>query len=65
MSELFGPPFCISILKALCTQIPRHSLDFNAFCLIQEQFSHGLEISRNQSDGTQFLYPHAKYLDSC
>ena len=33
-SELFGPPFCISIFKVLCTQIFCHSLDFNAFCLI-------------------------------
>ena len=38
-SELFGPPFCISILKVLQTQILRHSLDFNAFCMIQEYFS--------------------------
>ena len=38
-SELFGPPFCISILKVLETQIHRHSLDFNAFCMIQKVFS--------------------------
>ena len=37
--ELFGPLFCISILKVLRTQILRHSLDFNEFCMIQEQFS--------------------------
>ena len=47
MSELFGPPFCISILKVLWTQIHRHSLDFNAFCMIQEYFSQSLEISAN------------------
>ena len=47
MSELFGPPFCISILKVLWTQILRHSLDFNAFCMIQEYFSQSLEISTN------------------
>ena len=46
-SELFGPPFCISILKALQTQILRHLLDFNAFCMIQEYFSQSLEISTN------------------
>ena len=46
-SELFGPPFCISILKVLWTQILRHSLDFNAFCMIQEYFSQSLEISTN------------------
>ena len=44
-SELFGPPFCISILKVLSTQFLRHSLDFNAFCMIQEYFSQSLEIS--------------------
>ena len=47
MSELFGPPFCISILKVLWTQIHRHSLDFNAFCMIQEYFSQKLETSTN------------------
>ena len=47
MSELFGPPFCISILKVLWTQIHRHSLDFNAFCMIQEYFFQSLEISTN------------------
>ena len=46
-SELFGPPFCISILKVLSTQFLRHSLDFNAFCMIQEYFSQSLEISPN------------------
>ena len=46
-SELFGPPFCISILKVLSTQFLRHSLDFNAFCMIQEYFSLSLEISRS------------------
>ena len=46
-SELFGPPFCISILKVLWTQIHRHSLDFNAFFMIQEYFSQSLEISTN------------------
>ena len=34
MSELFGPPFCISSLKVFLNQIFRHSLDFNAFCMI-------------------------------
>ena len=46
-SELFGPPFCISILKVLWTQIHSHSLDFNAFCMIWEYFSESLEISTN------------------
>ena len=38
-SELFGPPFCISILKVLWTQVLCHSLDFNAFFMIQEYVS--------------------------
>ena len=46
-SELFGPLFCISILKVLPTQIFRHSLDFNAFWMIKECFSQSLEISAN------------------
>ena len=44
-SELFGPPFCISILKVLWTQIYWHSFDLNAFCMIEEYFSQILEIS--------------------
>ena len=46
-SELFGPPFCISNLKVFKTQILRHSLDFNAFCMILEYFSQILQISTN------------------
>ena len=46
-SELFGPPFCISILKVLWTQIHCHSLDFNAFCMIQEYCSQSPQISTN------------------
>ena len=46
-SELFRPPFCISILKVLWTQIHHHSLDFNAFCMIQGNFSQSLEMSTN------------------
>ena len=38
-SELFGPPICISILEKLRTQILRHLLDFNAFFMIQKNFS--------------------------
>ena len=47
MSELFGPPFCISILKVLWTQILRHSLDFSPFCMNEEDFSQSPEISTN------------------
>ena len=47
MSELFGPPFCIWILKVLWTQILRHSLDFSPFCMNEEDFSQSPEISTN------------------
>ena len=47
MSELFGPPFCISILKVLWSQILHHSWEFNAFCMIHEYLSQSLEISPN------------------
>ena len=47
MSELFGPPFCISILKVFQNQLLRHSLDFNAFCMIQEYFSNVFQICKN------------------
>ena len=44
-------PFGISILNVLKTQIFCHSLDFNALCMIQEYFSHSLEIFANQRVG--------------
>ena len=47
MSELFGHPFCISILKVLWTQLPRHSLDFSPLCMNDEDFSQSPEISTN------------------
>ena len=46
-SELFGPPFCISILKLSGTQILCDSLDFNAFCMCQKSFCQTSEISTN------------------
>ena len=52
MSELFGPSFCISILKVLWTHVLHHSLDFNALCMIQEYFCHSVEVFRNQRVGT-------------
>ena len=45
--ELFAPPFCISILKVLWSQIHSHSLDFIEFCMIQEYFSQSLGFSAN------------------
>ena len=35
---MFGPVFCISILEIRGTQIISHSLDFNAFYIIQHYF---------------------------
>ena len=46
-SELFGPPYCISILKVWWTQFLPHSLDSNAFCMIKEYFLECLEVSTN------------------
>ena len=43
-SELFGPPFCISILN---TQNLGHSINFSVFCTIQHCFSQSLEIYIN------------------
>ena len=60
MSELFGPPFCISILKVFQTQILCHSLDLNVFCMIQQCFSEGFsnlyKLKRGDliSGGNQF-----------
>ena len=48
ISELFGPPFGISILKVLWTKILRHLLHFNVFYIIQEAFFQSLETSTNQ-----------------
>ena len=47
ISELFGPPICILILKVLSSEFLGHSLDFNAFCMTEEYFSQSLEISTN------------------
>ena len=47
ISELFDPPFCISILEVLWTQILGHSLDFSPFCMNEEDFSQSPEISAN------------------
>ena len=49
MTELFGPPFCISILifSFFQTQILRHLLASNAFCMIQKYFSQGFQICAN------------------
>ena len=44
-SALFGSAFCISILKVLLTQILLHSLDLNAFCMMEKYSFQSLEIS--------------------
>ena len=40
-------PFCIKIFKPFQTQILHHSLDFNAFCVIQEYSFRGFQIFIN------------------
>ena len=52
--ELFGPHFCISIIKDFYTEIFCHSLDFNAFCMIQEYFSQSVRISKIKEWGSNF-----------
>ena len=47
MSQLFGFPFCTSILKRFQTIILHHSLHINAFDIIGEWFSQSLQISTN------------------
>ena len=46
-AELFGPPFCISILKIWWIQILRDWVDFNTFYTIQQYFSPFFQISSN------------------
>ena len=46
-AELFGPPFCISIWEIWGTQILRHSVDFNAFYMIQQYFCQFFKIFSN------------------
>ena len=55
ISGLFGPPFCISILKVLWPEIILHSLDFSSFCMNQEDFSKSPEICANSRGGIWFL----------
>ena len=43
-SELFGPPFCISILKVLWTQIHFHLSDFNASDWFRSTFLRDLKF---------------------
>ena len=54
MSELFGPPFCISVFKVLWTQVFRHSLDFNAFLMMQEYSSRTFKFLQIKEWGTTF-----------
>ena len=46
-AEFFGPLFCISLLEVLSSKILCHSLDFNAFSMIQKYFFQTLEIYSN------------------
>ena len=53
-SELFGPPFCILILKVFSSQIHRHWLDFNAFCMIKDYFLRVLKFLEIKVGGPNF-----------
>ena len=54
-SELFGPLFCISILKVLSTEFIRPSLDFTTFYTIQESSNlYKLKKAHVISGGNQF-----------
>ena len=47
MSELFGPPCCISIFKVVWTQLFCHSLYFSHCCMSQQYFSKSPKMSTN------------------
>ena len=51
-AESFGPPFCILIWEIWGTQILRHSVDFNAFYMIQQYFCQFFKIFSNERGGT-------------
>ena len=46
-NELFGPPFCISILKVLLTQRLCNSSDLNTCCMIDKYLSQRHKSSTN------------------
>ena len=54
-SELFGRPFCISILKVLWSQIHCHPLDINVFCMMQEYFLKVLKFLQIKQGEPNFL----------
>ena len=54
-AELFGPPFCISIWEIWGTQILRHSVDFNAFYMIQQYFVSFLKFFQIKEGGPNSL----------
>ena len=53
--ELFGPPFCISVLRIWRTQILVHSLDTNAFYFIQQYFSQLFKFPQIKEGGPNFV----------
>ena len=53
-SELSGPSFRISLLKLSRTQILRHSLDSNAFCMIQKTVCQSLKFLQIKDGGPNF-----------
>ena len=53
-SELFGPPFCISILKVLWDQIHCYSFHLNTFCMIEGTFLRILRFLQVKEGGHNF-----------
>ena len=53
-SELFGAPFCLSILKVLCTKILHHSADFNTFWWLRSTFLRLLNFLQIKDWGPNF-----------
>ena len=55
MTELFGPFFCLSLLKVSMTQILRYSLDLKAVSIIQESFLRLLNFLQIKEGRPDFL----------
>ena len=53
--ELYGANFCISYLKVSRTKILHHSLNFNAFFMVQEYFSQNLKFLQIKEGRAEFL----------
>ena len=54
-TELFGPYFCILILKVLKTQVLLHSLEFNASVWFRSTFLRGFKFPKIEKGGPNLL----------